>query len=129
MFPNPKWTYHGLDIAPGKNVDIVVDDMYDWHKIIDNESYDVIITGQCLEHIEEPWTVAIEMYRICKPGGFCCAIAPWHYECHRFPIDCYRFFPDGFRYIFTKKAKFTELDCDYGNHNSLDCWFMGKKEN
>ena len=42
-----KWTYHGLDLNEGNNVDIVVEDPYDWKEIPD-ESYDVIVSGQYL---------------------------------------------------------------------------------
>lgn len=38
------WTYHGLDLKEGNNVDIIVENPYDWQEVED-ESYDVVITG------------------------------------------------------------------------------------
>src|SRR5690349_14333570 len=50
---SPPWNYFGLDIEPGKNVDVVVDpDNWDIH-----EQYDVVISGQLLEHVENPFAV------------------------------------------------------------------------
>ena len=47
------WEYIGLDVVPGKNVDYVPDAPYCWEKIAD-ETFDIVISGQALEHIEYP---------------------------------------------------------------------------
>ncbi|MDD4478561.1 MAG: class I SAM-dependent methyltransferase [Mesotoga sp.] len=87
--------YQGLDIAPGPNVDIVAPDPYDWP--IEDNSFDVVISGQCLEHVEYPWRTVEEIARVLKPGGMCCIIAPSNGPEHRYPIDCYRYMPDGMK--------------------------------
>lgn len=51
LFNNPKWNYVGCDLEEGSNVDIVLNDPYDW-KNIESNSYDVVISGQAFEHIE-----------------------------------------------------------------------------
>jgi len=38
-----------------------------------------------------------EIARILKPGGLCCIIAPSGGPEHKYPVDCWRFFPDGLR--------------------------------
>ena len=96
LFGNPNWKYIGLDIVPGKNVDIVTADIYDW-KELGGDSADVVISGQAMEHIECFWLVFKEMFRIMKPGGWCCIIVPSSGPEHKFPIDCWRFFPDGLK--------------------------------
>jgi SAM-dependent methyltransferase len=87
----------------------------------------VVISGQCLEHVEEPWNLVTEFHRVCRPGGLCFCIAPWNLPEHRFPVDCYRYLPDGMRHLFTKVAKFDEIRCGHGGNLSEDCWFLGKK--
>lgn len=66
--------YEGLDVVPGSNVDIVAEQPYNYG--IDDESYDVVISGQALEHIEDDARAVNEMVRILKPGGALCLIAP-----------------------------------------------------
>jgi len=90
------WIYVGADITVGNNVDVVLADLYDWKEIKSN-TYDVVITGQTFEHIEFFWITVLEIWRILKPGGYCCIIAPSAGHEHKFPVDCWRFYPDGFR--------------------------------
>ncbi|MDD5723235.1 MAG: methyltransferase domain-containing protein [Syntrophales bacterium] len=89
------WTYHGVDMTRGKNVDIVLNDPYDWETVRSN-SVDVLISGQAFEHIEFFWITMLEIERVLRPGGLCCIIAPSGGSEHRFPVDCWRFYPDGF---------------------------------
>lgn len=98
--------YIGLDIEPGRNVDVVVKDPYKWVELEDN-SFDVVISGQAFEHIEFFWLVFEEMVRVLKPKGYMCVIAPKLQKQHRFPVDCWRFLPDGMRAL----AKYTGIDC------------------
>lgn len=86
----PNWTYKGLDLKPGNNVDIVVEDPYFWVEIEDN-SFDVIVSGQAFEHNEFFWLTLEEIKRVLKPGGLLCIIVPSTGPVHRNPVDCYRF--------------------------------------
>lgn len=98
----------------GNNVDIVVEDPYKWDQIEDS-SLDVVITGQAFEHIEFPWLTIKEVYRILKDRGIVCIIAPSGGYEHRYPIDCWRFFPDGMNAL-GKWASFdiVEIFTDWG---------------
>ena len=109
------WTYHGMDIKEGPNVDIVVSNIYNWVEIED-ESYDVVVSGQAFEHMEFFWETILEINRILKPGGFCCIIAPSTGPVHRNPFDCYRFTSDGMVAI-GKYAGFIVLE-SYTNHDA-----------
>lgn len=93
IFENPKYSYMGLDINKGPNVDFVPEDVYGWSEIPD-ETFDVVISGQTFEYIEYPWVTIKEIARILKPSGFCFIIVPstTHYGA---PGDCYRYYPDG----------------------------------
>ena len=85
-----KWTYQGLDLREGNNIDIVVESPYDWNEIED-ESYDLVITGQAFEHIEFFWLTLEEIKRVLKPGGLFFIIVPSTGPVHKNPYDCYRF--------------------------------------
>ena len=99
------WRYLGVDTVAGKNVDIILKDHYKWKEVKSN-SVDVLISGQAFEHIEFFWITMLEMARVLKPEGLCCIIAPAGGFEHRYPVDCWRFYPDGFRAL----ARFARLD-------------------
>lgn len=105
LLDEKKWSYQGLDLKPGNNVDIVVKDAYDWSEIEEN-TYDVVISGQTLEHIEFFWLTMEQISRVLKPGGLCCIIVPSKGPVHRNPYDCYRFNEDGVRSL----AKYVNFD-------------------
>lgn len=106
IFNNPKWKYVGLDFENGDNVDILVDDIYNWVNIED-ESYDIVISGQLFEHLEFFWITMAEIKRVLKPGGYCCIIAPSGGPKHGYSEkDCYRFYEDGMRAL----ARYVDLE-------------------
>ncbi|MFM7686006.1 MAG: class I SAM-dependent methyltransferase [Actinomycetota bacterium] len=96
LFDRPDWRYDGLDVSAGLNVDIAVADPYDWVEIAD-DTYDLVISGQALEHVEFFWGTAFEIGRVLKPGGVTALIAPSNGFEHRYPVDCWRFYADGMR--------------------------------
>lgn len=102
IFP---WVYRGMDTVSGKNVDIILKNPYKWREI-KSESADVLISGQAFEHIEFFWITILEIARVLKPGGLCCIIAPSGGFEHRYPVDCWRFYPDG----FAAMARFARLE-------------------
>jgi 2-polyprenyl-3-methyl-5-hydroxy-6-metoxy-1,4-benzoquinol methylase len=117
--------YVGMDIAPGPNVDVVPADPYDWVELPD-AGFDVIISGQALEHVEFPWLVVEQMARKLKPGGQVFLIVPSRGPQHRFPVDCYRYYPDGLRAL-AKWCGLTVLDVGLtgersGFHDGSDQW-------
>jgi SAM-dependent methyltransferase len=123
------WAYEGMDIEAGPNVDIVTDDPYSWP--IKDKTYDVVISGQCLEHTEAPWKWVQEINRVCKTGGIAIIIAPWGWEEHRYPQDCWRIFPDGMRYLLSEVAGFKVMECgktDDNKANQGDTWGVGIKQ-
>lgn len=96
IFENPNWKYIGVDMAAGENVDVVLADPYHW-KEVPAASADVVISGQAFEHVEWFWLTMLQIERVLKPGGLCCVIAPAGGPEHQYPVDCWRFYPDGFR--------------------------------
>ena len=96
LFEEHGWEYLGVDMSPGKNVDLVLQDAYQWNEIA-NESIDIVISGQAFEHVEFFWLTMREIARVMKPGGLCCIIAPSTGPEHRYPVDCWRYYTDGLR--------------------------------
>ncbi len=90
---DPSVRYTGLDLEHGKNVDLVPSGAYLWPELAD-DLFDLCISGQTFEHNPFFWVTACEVARVLKPGGLCCIIAPGAGPVHRYPIDCYRFYPD-----------------------------------
>ncbi len=88
------WKYLGLDIENGPNVDLVVKNSYHYAEI-DDCSHDVVLCSQVLEHARYPWLLVSEIARVLKPNGLAFLIAPSSGHVHRYPEDCYRYYPDG----------------------------------
>lgn len=88
------WIYLGMDPEPGPNVDQVVTDAHDWREFKDG-SFDVVLCCQVLEHARYPWRVVEQIARVLKPGGLTFLIAPSAGPVHRYPEDCFRYYPDG----------------------------------
>ena len=105
IFTHENWSYTGLDMASGANVDIVLEKPYSWQEIR-SSSVDVLVSGQAFEHIEFFWISMLEVFRVLRPGGLCCLVAPSAGQEHRYPVDCWRFYPDGFSAL----AKFAQMD-------------------
>ena len=115
-----RYLYTGLDVNPGLNVDYVPSDPYFWPELQD-ESFDAIISGQAFEHIEYPWLIMEEINRILKKNGLICIVAPSRGPEHKYPVDCWRYYPDGFRAL----AKWAHLEvleakATWGNSGFVD---------
>lgn len=93
LFPHPNIEYTGLDLEPGSGVDIVPAHPFLWRELADNQ-FDVCISGQTFEHNPLFWITFAEMARVLKPNGLAFVIAPGRGVVHRYPLDCWRFFPD-----------------------------------
>jgi SAM-dependent methyltransferase len=98
--------YTGLDITAGPNVDIVAPSPY--HYPIENDTYDVVISGQAIEHVQDMHAWIREIARVTKSGGLVCIIGPQLWEEHRYPVDCWRILPDGMKFLLGEIAG---LDC------------------
>ena len=107
IFRKDGWKYVGLDLAAGRNVDVVLQSEYDWSNV-STESFDVVVSGQTLEHTRNPFKFVKELVRIAKRGAIMCVIAPYQWEFHPFPIDCWRVFPDGMRAVMEESGVIIE---------------------
>lgn len=61
------WTYIGLDLMPGPNVDVVLDLTEPFP--IDDESIDLIVSSSCFQYVSNPFKYMDQLYKCLKPGG------------------------------------------------------------
>ena len=82
----------GVDLEPGKGVDIVIERAS--RLPFERESFDLVVATSIFEHDPTFWLTFNEMLRVAKPMGFVYVCAPSNGSVHRYPMDVYRFYPD-----------------------------------
>jgi len=60
-------------------------------------TYDVVLSGQVIEHVAHIWRWMAELARVTKPGGLVITINPVSWPYHEAPIDCWRIYPAGMK--------------------------------
>jgi SAM-dependent methyltransferase len=88
----PPLRYVGVDFVRGRGVDVVLDDPY--RLPFADASADAVLSTSCFEHSEMFWLLFLEILRILKPAGLFYLNAPSNGDFHRYPVDCWRFYPD-----------------------------------
>lgn len=84
--------YIGVDFVAGKGVDVILDDPYKLP--FESNSIDIVISNSCFEHSEMFWLIFLEIMRVLKPTGLFYLNVPSNGPFHRYPVDCWRFYPD-----------------------------------
>jgi len=93
-----------------------------------NESYDVVVLDQVVEHLEHPWRAVQEMRRVLRPKGICVCTSVFIFPLHigtdsagNTYGDYYRFSPFGFKALF---EGFDILSADgWGNIDAVKMTF------
>lgn len=88
----PSIHYTGVDFVAGKGIDVVLTDPY--RLPFDDASFDVALSTSCFEHSQMFWLLFLEILRVLKPSGLFYLNAPSNGAFHRYPVDCWRFYPD-----------------------------------
>lgn len=88
--------YYVADLLDGHNVTHPMPGPYELP--FSDEAVDLIVSGQTLEHVKNPFRLVAEMNRVLKTGGFMILIAPSQGKYHD-SIDCWRFMDDAFRAV------------------------------
>jgi SAM-dependent methyltransferase len=114
------WTYTGVDIEPGPNVDIVMRGQY--RIPMPNKYYDLVISGSCFEHVANPFKLMAEVRRVTKNGGLIIMCAPFRAPEHRHPVDCWRILSDGWRSLCSESG----IEVIHTSYHSNDSWVVGR---
>ena len=67
---------------------------------VPDETYDVVLSGQVIEHVRKIWVWMREVARVCKAGGIVITINPVSWPYHEAPIDCWRAYPEGMKALY-----------------------------
>lgn len=106
--------YIGIDIEDRGGVsDIIIADINNGIPLDDN-SADLVLCMEVLEHTKNPELIVQELYRVVRPGGQVLLSAPMAWPLHEVPNDFFRFTCFGFEHLF-KTAGFTNLKIEGSN--------------
>src|SRR4051812_18868303 len=86
--------YTGVDIRKGDNIDVVMTKPY--RIPLQSRSFDIVLSGQVLEHVPFFWASLLEIARVMKPGAYFFLTVPSRGHVHS-TYDCWRIYPDGLR--------------------------------
>lgn len=109
----PGWTYEGLDILPGANVD-TVGDAHELSKHYPPESFDAVISVSVLEHLLMPWKVVLELNRVLKPGAIGIFATHQSWPLHDQPWDFWRFSNAAWPALLNPATGFEIIDAQMG---------------
>lgn len=84
------WTYEGLDVVAGPNVD-TVGDAHRLASLYPPATFDAVLAVSVLEHILMPWRFVVELNRVLKPGALGFFVTHQTWPLHDQPFDYFRF--------------------------------------
>ena len=106
--------YIGIDLEPGKCVDLVLD-VKDIVEKFGENSFDVVICSEMLEHVEYWRTAVNNMKRVLKPGGHIyITTRSYGFGYHAYPEDYWRYSREDVWKMFSdSKINCLEDDTEY----------------
>lgn len=114
----PGWTYTGMDVREGPNVD-VVGDAHDLTRLSMGHRFDAVFSVSVFEHLLMPWKVAVEINRVLKPGGLVYAATHQCLPLHDEPWDFWRLSDRAWAGLFNRSTGFELLDAQMGQRASV----------
>jgi len=69
---------------------------------VDNETFDIVIAEQLLEHLLYPSRAVKNVYHMLNPGGLAVITTPFLLKIHNSPIDCSRWTELGLKYLLAE---------------------------
>lgn len=90
--------WHTLDLRDDPSLTYRTFSEYEFP--VESASYDIVLSGQVIEHVRQVWTWVQELARVCKEGGLVVTINPVSWPYHEAPLDCWRIFPEGMRALY-----------------------------
>ncbi|WP_346331071.1 class I SAM-dependent methyltransferase [Prosthecobacter sp. SYSU 5D2] len=109
-------TLETCDFCEGPGVDFVAD--VSNLPMADN-TYDIVLSTQVLEHVMDPQSVVEEMARVLKPGGALFLTTPQSSPLHNLPWNFFNFTNLGLRLLFDKAGMVVVKEQPQGGHFTL----------
>jgi SAM-dependent methyltransferase len=91
-------TWDTIDVFPDSRLTHLASSEYSFP--IPDGHYDVVVSGQVIEHVRKIWVWMREVSRVCKTGGVVITINPVSWPYHEAPIDCWRAYPEGIKALY-----------------------------
>jgi SAM-dependent methyltransferase len=101
--------WHTLDM--GDNPSLTYRALSEYQFPIESASYDIVLSGQVIEHVRQVWVWVQELARVCKAGGLVVTINPVSWPYHEAPVDCWRIFPEGMRALYESAGLQVRISC------------------
>jgi SAM-dependent methyltransferase len=102
MVNNASNQWHTIDFPDSSYISNAVNNLtyrlsnpYDFP--VPDDRYDIVLSGQVIEHVEKIWVWMKELKRITKKGGRIITVNPVSWPYHEGPVDCWRIFPCGIK--------------------------------
>ncbi|MFH1225322.1 MAG: HAD-IIIC family phosphatase [Candidatus Diapherotrites archaeon] len=93
--------YTKIDVEHYPEENNIVADAEDLPAVLQDESQDLVLAFELLEHARHFWNVVTEMVRICRTGGYILVSVPsFNYPKHEYPIDLWRIGPKTLKSFF-----------------------------
>ncbi|WP_426050893.1 class I SAM-dependent methyltransferase [Brevundimonas sp. SL161] len=109
----PMWTYVGMDILEGTNVD-VVGDAHELSSLFPPDHFDAVMSLSVVEHLLMPWKVVIELNRVMKVGAVGLFTTHQAWPVHDAPWDFWRFSKESWAALFNPITGFEIVKAEVG---------------
>lgn len=100
LFPNSE--YIGVDMQKGPGVDVVADGTALPYS---DQSFDLVLCLETMEHAENPWKIAKEIERVSKRNGGVIISSQQNFPLHMHPSDYFRYTPYGLSSLIKTKSE------------------------
>ncbi|UCG25319.1 MAG: class I SAM-dependent methyltransferase [Chloroflexota bacterium] len=104
--------YFGTDIEAGADVDIVAD-LHELTAVVEEETFDVVISCSTFEHLKYPHLAAHEVMKVLKVGGLLFIETHQTFPLHAFPYDYFRFSREALAGLFGNNMGFKVVATEY----------------
>lgn len=115
-------SYTGVDFenTGHEHSNELIDVFYDGRQLpFEDDSFDVILCTEVLEHLFTPSVLLGELARVLKPGGKLFLTCPFTWELHEVPFDYARYTPFAIRHLFQEAGLRVVEERRTGNYVSV----------
>lgn len=100
IFEPFKETYTGIDVGENAHADVIIDP--DGRIPFQDGEFDIVLSSQVLEHVEDSDNYLSECKRVLKPGGLLILSTHGTWQFHSHPVDIQRWTSMGLKRLITK---------------------------